>query len=162
MDSTVWRSTMGKFATGVTIITTIDTEGNPMGMTANAFTSLSLDPPLVLICIDNKSGTLTQLLASKKYCVNLLASSQENLSRIFARRGGAEKFENVPYSAGVTGVPVLDGCLASVECMVTNVVEGGDHLILVGEGIQIHEVGDATEPLIFYKGKYEKLNKDVV
>lgn len=158
MDSTVWRGTMGKFATGVTIITTIDTEGNPMGMTANAFTSLSLDPPLVLVCIDNNSGTLTQLLDSKRYCVNLLASSQENLSRVFARKGGAEKFENVSFFTGVTGVPVLDGCLASVECAVQHVIEGGDHLILVAEGVQIHEVSDATEPLIFYRGKYEKLN----
>ncbi|GGG62026.1 flavin reductase family protein [Paenibacillus radicis (ex Gao et al. 2016)] len=158
MDAMNWRSTMGKFATGVTVITTVDEAGNPLGMTANAFTSLSLDPPMVLICVDNKSDTLTKLLASNKYGVNILADHQEPLSRAFARKGGSEKFEGIAYSTGETGVPVLSGCLVSVECIVKEAVQGGDHMILLGEGVRIHEEASVTEPLLFYRGKYEKLN----
>lgn len=158
MDSQQWRGTMGKFATGVTVITTTDEEGKPAGMTANAFTSLSLDPPMVLICVDNKSDSLAKLLASHKYCVNILADGQENVSRAFARKGGAEKFEGIPYFTGESGVPILEGCLTSVECLVKEVVPGGDHVVLLGEGIHIHEAGSTEEPLLFYRGKYEKLN----
>lgn len=158
MDAIAWRNTMGKFATGVTIITTLDEEGQPAGMTANAFTSLSLNPPMVLICVDDRSDTLAKLLASKKYCVNVLASSQEELSRRFARKGGPEKFEDVVYFIGQSGVPVLEGCLASVECTVKEVVRGGDHFVFIAEGTGIHETEGVTEPLLFYRGKYEKLN----
>ncbi|MCR8659926.1 flavin reductase family protein [Paenibacillus endoradicis] len=159
MDPIVWRNTMGQFASGVTIITTIDSAGNPLGMTANAFTSLSLDPPMVLICVDNKSTTLVHLTESAKYCVNILAAPQEQLSRQFARKGGSEKFEGASYFSGDIGVPVLEGTLTSVECEVTAIVDGGDHKILLGKSVKIHQSLTETEPLIFYKGKYNKLEK---
>ncbi|WP_171056447.1 flavin reductase family protein [Paenibacillus sinopodophylli] len=158
MDAMEWRGTMGKFATGVTVITTIDEQGSPVGMTANAFTSLSLDPPMVLICVDNKSDTLAKLLASNKYCVNILADNQEEVSRKFARKGGPEKFEDAAYRLGESGVPVLEGCLVSVECQVKEAVQGGDHVVLLGEGLHIHQTESETQPLLFYRGKYEKLN----
>lgn len=159
MDPIVWRNTMGQFASGVTIITTIDNEGNPLGMTANAFTSLSLDPPMVLICVDNNSTTLTHLTESGKYCVNILAASQEQVSRQFAKKGSSEKFEGIAYYSGDIGVPVLEGTLTSVECEVTAIVDGGDHKILLGKGVKIHQAVGETEPLIFYRGKYNKLEK---
>ena len=160
MESTVWRNTMGQFATGVTVITTLDQEGKPLGMTANAFTSLSLDPPMVLICIDNKSTTLTELTSSKKYCVNILSASQETISRQFAKKGGPEKFDRVEYFRGEIDLPVIQGCLTSVECEISAVVDGGDHKILLGQGVKIHQSETETEPLIFYKGKYKTLQAD--
>ncbi|MGG6309362.1 flavin reductase family protein [Paenibacillus macerans] len=157
MDPMVWRNTMGQFATGVTVITTLDHEGNPLGMTANAFTSLSLDPPMVLICVDRKSATLAELTATGKYCVNILAESQESVSRQFAKKGGSEKFSGAAYYTGKTGLPVLEGCLTSVECEVEGVLEGGDHLIMLGRGVKIHSNGSEAEPLVFYRGKYTTL-----
>ncbi|GIP49095.1 monooxygenase [Paenibacillus sp. J53TS2] len=159
MDPMVWRNTMGQFATGVTVITTLDQEGNPLGMTANAFTSLSLDPPMVLICVDRHSATLTELAATGKYCVNILEKSQESISRQFAKKGGNEKFLGIAYHAGETGLPVLEGCLTSVECVVEDVLEGGDHLVLLGRGLHIHTPEGAAEPLLFYRGKYAALDK---
>ncbi|MCD9024687.1 flavin reductase family protein [Cohnella silvisoli] len=154
MDSTAWRSAMGKFATGITVITTKDAEGNPQGMTVNAFTSLSLDPPMLLVCLDNKSATLKHILDSKTFCVNILSAEQENVSRSFARRGDVDKFEGIPYHIGVTDIPVLDGCLAHVVCGLRKAVEGGDHQILLGDGLQLSIQQSETGPLIFYGGKY--------
>lgn len=157
IDSTVWRTAMGQFATGVTIITTVDEAGRPLGMTANAFTSLSLVPPMVLICVDNNSSTLPQLTASGKYCVNILADSQEAVSRQFAQRGAIDKFAGIPYFTGLLGLPVIEGCLASVECELSEQLAGGDHMILLGHGKHIYETEAASEPLVFYRGKYRRL-----
>ncbi|MFC6333177.1 flavin reductase family protein [Paenibacillus septentrionalis] len=157
IEATVWRQTMGKFATGVTVITTLDADGNPLGMTANAFTSLSLTPPMVLICVDNSSTTLAQLIGSRKFCVNILSSDQEAISRQFAKKGGPEKFEGVSYSSGLLGLPVLEGCLTSVECELSERYEGGDHMILLGSALHIYQAPYPAEPLIFYEGKYRSL-----
>ncbi|WP_270167206.1 flavin reductase family protein [Paenibacillus sp. SYP-B4298] len=159
MDARTWRSTMGQFATGVTIITTIDEDGQPLGMTANAFTSLSLEPPMALICVDRGSSTLPKLIAAGKYCVNVLGASQQALSGSFARKGGSEKFQGIAYERGELDLPVLQGCLTSIECEISDVLEGGDHLILLGRGIRIHpsEAASQAEPLIFYQGSYAKL-----
>lgn len=157
MDPMAWRQTMGNFATGVTVITTIDELGHPLGMTANAFTSLSLDPPMVLICVDNNSTTLPQIQQCNKYCVNILSQDQEEVSRQFAKKGGSEKFDGVSYYYGDIGLPVIENSLTSVECEISAILDGGDHKILLGRGIKIHQFTQESKPLVFYRGKYQSL-----
>ncbi|MFF2910686.1 flavin reductase family protein [Paenibacillus sp. NPDC057934] len=157
MEGTTWRSMMGKFATGVTVITTLDEEGQPIGMTANAFTSLSLEPSLLIICLDKGSSTLVSLLATRKFTVNFLADTQEDLSRCFARKSETDKFAEIDYREGKLGLPILGGCLASVECSLADTLDGGDHLILVGQGEFLYESATQLSPLLFYQGKYRAL-----
>lgn len=154
IDPRELRNVMGLFATGVTIITTKDTTGKPFGLTANAFSSLSLDPPLLLACIDKKVDCYACFDESKVFVVNFLARNQEDLSTRFATKG-IEKFEGVSYTLGSLGVPLLDGALAHLECRVAARYEGGDHTIYTGE-IQSMATSEA-EPLLFYQGKYRSL-----
>jgi flavin reductase (DIM6/NTAB) family NADH-FMN oxidoreductase RutF len=154
LDKSEFRRLLGHFATGVTIITTFDSEKKPFGMTANAVTSLSLVPPLMLICVDKAADCYACFEASGHFTVNVLAEEQETLSRRFATKG-VEKFEGVGYRAGQNGCAILDDAVAYMECRLTKVIDGGDHTIYLGEV----EAGDATEaaPLLFYRGGYRKL-----
>jgi flavin reductase (DIM6/NTAB) family NADH-FMN oxidoreductase RutF len=148
------RNVMGHFATGVTVITTKDPAGKPFGLTANALSSLSLDPPLVLICVDKKVDCYACFEDSKVFVVNFLSEGQEELSRRFATKG-IEKFEGVAYHLGAHGVPLLDGALGHVECTLINGYDGGDHTIYVGE---VQNASTAEErPLLFFKGQYYRL-----
>lgn len=148
---------MGKFATGITVITALDENGTPQGMTVNAFTSLSLDPPMLLVCLDNRSSTLRHISRTRMFCVNILSAEQENVSRSFARGGDVDKFEGIPYELGPEGVPMLEGCLAHVVCGLRKTVEGGDHLVLFGDGLYLSVNRPEAAPLIFYGGKYRHL-----
>ena len=154
IDPRELRNAMGLFATGVTVITTKDATGKPFGLTANAFSSLSLDPPLLLVCVDKKVDCYACFDESKVFVVNFLASKQEELSTRFATKG-IEKFEGVSYTLGSLGVPLLDGALAHFECKVAAGYEGGDHTIYTGE-IQTMATAD-VRPLLFYQGKYRTL-----
>jgi len=145
---------MGLFATGVTIITTRDGAGQPFGLTANAVTSLSLDPPLLLICIDKKAETYPHFLDSGCFVVNILAGDQEELSRRFAKSGG-DKFAGLPHSRNQAGVPILEGTLAHLECVIVETHEGGDHVIHVGR--VEHAEARGGKPLCFFQGKYRHL-----
>jgi flavin reductase (DIM6/NTAB) family NADH-FMN oxidoreductase RutF len=151
IDPRELRNVMGHFATGVTVITTKDAAGKPYGLTANAFSSLSLDPPLVLICVDKKVDCYACFEQSNAFVVNFLTEGQEQLSRRFATKG-IEKFDGVPYHNGQLGVPLLDGALGYIECAITSVYDGGDHTIYVGEVQSASATGD--RPLLFFKGKY--------
>ncbi|MBI3756362.1 MAG: flavin reductase family protein [Deltaproteobacteria bacterium] len=148
------RNVMGNFATGVTIITTKDATGKPFGLTANAFSSLSLDPPLLLICVDKKVDCYACFDDSKVFAVNFLSEGQDQLSTRFATKG-IEKFEGVPYKLGELGVALLDGAMAHIECKVANAYEGGDHMIYIGEIQNATVLSD--QPLLFFRGKYFKL-----
>ena len=154
IDPKELRRLMGQFATGVTIITTRDTEGRPYGLTANAFTSLSLDPPLVLICIDRKAETFSHFYASRSFVVNILAEDQQELSTRFAKSGGF-KFEGLHYETNATGVPVLDGTIAHLECALVETHDAGDHVIHVGQ-VENFAVR-AGRPLLFFQGRYGQL-----
>ncbi|NOT55972.1 MAG: flavin reductase family protein [Deltaproteobacteria bacterium] len=154
IDPRELRNVFGAFATGVTIITTKDATGKPFGLTANSYTSLSLDPPLVLVCVDKKVDCYACFDQSKVFVVNILSEGQDQLSTRFATKG-IEKFEGVAVKQGSFGVPLLDGALGYLECKVTNGYEGGDHTIYVGE-VQTASVSD-SRPLLFFKGKYQKL-----
>ena len=154
IDPRELRNVMGHFATGVTIITTKDVSGKPFGLTANAFSSLSLDPPLVLICVDKKVDCYACFDQSKVFVVNILSEGQDQLSTRFATKG-IEKFEGVAVRQGNLGVPLLEGAVAHIECTLTSAYEGGDHTIYIGEIQSVAASGD--RPLLFFKGKYSRL-----
>jgi flavin reductase (DIM6/NTAB) family NADH-FMN oxidoreductase RutF len=154
IDPRELRNVMGNFATGVTIITTKDTTGKPFGLTANAFSSLSLDPPLLLICVDKKVDCYACFEETKVFGVNFLSEDQDQLSTRFATKG-IEKFEGVPYTLGELGVALLDGAVAHIECKLINAYEGGDHTIYIGEIQNATVLSD--RPLLFFRGKYYKL-----
>lgn len=148
------RRVMGHFATGVTIVTTCGADGTPYGLTANAFTSLSLDPPLCLVCVDRKAESFAHFYDSKVFTVNILTRAQEDLSNRFAKSGG-DKFTGIATAAGHHGAPLIAGALAHLECRITDTVDAGDHVIHVGriEHVSTRE-GD---PLLFYQGRYRRL-----
>jgi flavin reductase (DIM6/NTAB) family NADH-FMN oxidoreductase RutF len=153
--STEFRSTVGTFATGVTVITTRG-EQHPYGMTANAFSSLSLDPPLILVCIISRSEGMNQLSANGCFAVNILAADQEPLSRYFASRDrpkGRDAFEEVPHRTAQTGSPILEGALGYLDCTVQSKYESGDHHIFIGEVLDIGYDPEGV-PLLFHGGRY--------
>lgn len=153
------RRVMGHFATGVTIITTRSASGELHGLTANAITSLSLVPPLMLVCVDKKADSYSSFEESGVFTVNILSSEQEALSRRFAvSGGGGKKFEGVSYRIGANGAPILDGTLGFLECRITEHHDGGDHTIYVGE-VQEAQTREG-KPLLFYRGGYREIGND--
>jgi flavin reductase (DIM6/NTAB) family NADH-FMN oxidoreductase RutF len=149
------RRVMGHFATGVTVITTVSTDGQPFGLTANSFTSVSLDPPLVLICVDKKAESWPHFEQSRVFTVNILNNEQEALSRRFAVSGG-DKFQGVAYHSGANGAPILDGVLGFLECKLYAVHDGGDHTLYLGEIEQAETL--EGKPLLFYRGGYRAIS----
>lgn len=158
IDARAFRDTVGAFVTGVTVVTTaLDDE--LYGMTVSAFTSLSLDPLLVLISLDNDSRGRGLLERSGIFSVSILADDQAALSRLFANRDrprGLGAFDGVPISWGATGAPVLRGCAAHVDARIWRMYDGGDHTLVIGE---VHGLGSRPEasPLLFHRGRYRLL-----
>ncbi len=157
VTATEFRHAMGHFATGVTVVTSVGQDGEPVGTTANAVTSLSLDPPLVLVCFDLDSLTLKAVRGHGAFVVNVLAAPQQHLSANFARRGLAAAWDGVRHRRGPTGSPRLDGVLAVLECTVEHALPGGDHEIIVGRVRHVETTRARTAPLLFYRGAYAKL-----
>ena len=151
-----FRNTVGCFATGVTIITTIDSEGNPIGLTANSFTSLSLDPPMVLFCLDRNVASFDEFQMGGHFAVNILSTSQQDISNRFAK-SGPEKWEGCEFSSWDTGSPIFPGCLASMECDVTSIIDGGDHVIVLGKVIRMERDDEFSKPLLYFLGCYANL-----
>ena len=151
------RHAMGHFATGVTVVTSVTPDGRPVGTTANAVSSLSLDPPLLLVCFDRASQTLAAIETHGAFAVNILAAPQEDLSANFARRGLAAAWDGVLHRPGVTGSPRLHGALATLECAVEHRLPGGDHEIVVGRVRTAHAGDTAGAPLVFWRGRYASL-----
>lgn len=156
LDPTTYRATLGRFASGITIITACDADGRDVGMTVSAFSSLSLTPPLVLICIDNAASVAPVLEHCETFAVNILAEDQQELSRRFAKRE-LNRFEGVPVTRGELGVALLDGALANLECRVSARQPGGDHTILIGE-VKAANLREG-EPLLYYRGAYRRLER---
>lgn len=152
-----FRYVLGHFASGVTIVTTLDGDGSPSGLTASAFTSVSLDPPLVLVCVDHKSQTYPPLLERGRFAVNVLTADQAELSRRFAS-SRLDKFEGVVHHPGTSGQPLIDGALASLECATVATHVAGDHTVFVG----LVEHGSAADgdPLLYYRGQYGRFRGD--
>ena len=149
-----FRKVLSHFASGVTVITTCDSDGRPTGLTASAFTSVSLDPPLILVCVAHKSQSYPALLERGCFAVNFLRSGQEDLSKRFAT-SGLDKFDGVPHRISPLGVPVLTEALAHVECVTVNRHVEGDHTVFIGR-VENSGTSDAT-PLIYFRGKYDRL-----
>jgi flavin reductase (DIM6/NTAB) family NADH-FMN oxidoreductase RutF len=149
-----FRRILGHFATGVTVVTTCDAESRPSGLTVSAFASLSLDPPLVLVCVDHKSQTYPALRERGRFAVNVLRTHQEALSRRFASTR-LDKFDGVAYRLSPLGLPLLDDALARIECVTVATHVEGDHTIFVGR-VERTTVGGG-DPLIYYRGQYTRL-----
>jgi len=150
-----FRAAMASFAAGVTIVTTLDASGKPHALTATAFSSVSLTPPLCLVCIDKRARTYTSLMASGCFAVNILNGDQRSLSVHFASPT-VDKFATVPWRAGdVTGCPMIEGALAWMECSLVEVYSGGDHDIFLGRVSSVH-VNEGT-PLVYWRGSYSSL-----
>jgi flavin reductase (DIM6/NTAB) family NADH-FMN oxidoreductase RutF len=157
ITATEFRHAIGHFATGVTVVTSVGPDGEPVGTTANAVSSLSLDPPLVLVCFDRASVTLAAVLAHRAFVVNVLAAPQQHLSANFARRGLAAAWDGVRHRPGRTGSPRLHGVLAALECTVEHRLPGGDHEIVVGRVRAVETAGGDAAPLLYWRGAYVSL-----
>jgi flavin reductase (DIM6/NTAB) family NADH-FMN oxidoreductase RutF len=155
LDSGDFRRCCARFATGITIATVIDPDCQPHGLTVNSFTSVSLAPPLVLVCIDYSSKVLPLFRAASHFGVNVLHAGQQELSARFATKG-QDRFDRVPWTAGEFGVPLIPGALAHFECAVRNVVEAGDHAVFLAEAIRF-DLGERGEPLLFFDSRYRSL-----
>jgi flavin reductase (DIM6/NTAB) family NADH-FMN oxidoreductase RutF len=160
VSSAELRHAIGHFATGVAVITSHGPDGEPVGTTANAVTSLSLEPPLVLVCFDHTSATLEAVRDRSAFAINVLAAGQRHLSVNFARTGPGAGWDGVAHRCGASGIPRLDGVLATLECTVEHRIPGGDHEIVVG---RVHDVETSMEkvaPLLFWRGAYASLGTD--
>ena len=155
-DPRTLRDAMGCFATGITIVTALDAEGTPVGLTANSFTSVSLEPPLLLVCIANTAGTAPVLRDAVHFGVNVLQIGQQPTSNRFASRG-EDRFANQPWAPGETGVPLLGSSLVSFECQRESLHEAGDHFILVGRVVRA-QFEPHRDPLLYFRGKYRRLH----
>ncbi len=149
-----FRRAMGCFATGVTVVTTRQQDGTPCGLTASAVSSVSLEPPLVLVCVDKKSESYPHFGPAGVFAVNVLDEDQQAISSRFAASGG-NKFAGLAYSWGETGAPILERRLAVLECRIVHTYEGGDHVIYVG-AVERAE-GGTGRPLLYFCGGYGAL-----
>lgn len=152
LDTRSFRNALGNFATGVTIVTTRDASRDYVGVTANSFNSVSMDPPLVLWSLDKRAYSLEAYETAEHFVVNILAADQVSLANRFATSGETDKFRGVSFTEGLGGAPILDGCAAHFQCKKSFVYEGGDHLILVGEVVTFEASGRSS--LVFHKGSY--------
>jgi 3-hydroxy-9,10-secoandrosta-1,3,5(10)-triene-9,17-dione monooxygenase reductase component len=156
-DSAHFRQVLGHFATGVTVITAMaagDDGPQPVGLAVNSFTSVSLDPPLVLFCAGTASSTWPRIRAAGHYCVNILGADQESVSRIMAGKS-ADKFADVAWHPEATGAPIIDGSLGWIDCLIENVIDAGDHELVVG---RVQAIGhNEGKPLCYFRGGYAGL-----
>jgi 3-hydroxy-9,10-secoandrosta-1,3,5(10)-triene-9,17-dione monooxygenase reductase component len=148
---------MGHFATGVTVVSAISHDGIPYGSTANAVSSLSLEPPLVLVCLRRASATLAVLLDTGRFALNILDAGQEALARRFAHTAKGLGWSGVEHRPGVSGVPLIVSALAKIEADVYQLADGGDHRIVIGRVLEVEHPAEHVEPLLFYRGAYAGL-----
>jgi len=157
IDSRTFREVMGRFSTGVTVVTVRDDE-KPHGMTVNSFTSVSLDPLLILVCLDKDAETTDMLLRTRRFSVNILTAEQKRLAQRFAESGNEQdRFDGIDYSLSEEGTPILSDVLGHLTCTVDKVVESGDHYIFIGEVVDLGSGDDKMTPLLFYRGNYNVL-----
>lgn len=155
-DARTLRDAMGCFATGITVITTTDTNGKPVGLTVNSFSSVSLDPALVMVCLDKSANTLKAFRDADAFAVNILHIGQQPISNLFATKD-ADRFSNIDWEKWDQGVPIIANSLANFECMTRSAIEQGDHIIFVGEVVRA-KFEQRRDPLLYYSGKYRRLH----
>jgi flavin reductase (DIM6/NTAB) family NADH-FMN oxidoreductase RutF len=156
IDPDAFRAALGRFASGVTVVTTCDEKGHDHGMTVSAFCSVSLDPPLVLACIGHEASMHGVMLRADRFGVSILSAGQEQLARRFADQR-SDRFDGVGYSRGTLSVILLDEALGHLECMVVDRRDAGDHTIVVGrvEAASCYQ----GRPLVYYRGGYTQLER---
>jgi flavin reductase (DIM6/NTAB) family NADH-FMN oxidoreductase RutF len=157
IDPDAFRSVLGRFASGITVVTTRDGDDRDVGMTVSAFCSVSLKPPLVQVCVDRASSLYAVLATSTRYGVSILAADQEALSRRFATAESTRRFDGIGYQRGESGVILLDDALAHLECRVVATHEAGDHTMFVGEVESAR--ARSARPLLYYRGGYAQLER---
>lgn len=154
-DTARFRRVMGSFPTGIAVVTAMRGDGEPVGFTANSITSVSLDPLLILVCIDHGSASHEVILESGAFAVNFLTASSESVSDLFAGGDRSDRFDQVSWKSGATGSPLLEGALGWLDCRVHQTHVAGDHTIVVGRVERCdHREGD---PLVFHRGGYARL-----
>jgi flavin reductase (DIM6/NTAB) family NADH-FMN oxidoreductase RutF len=154
VTSEEFRRACGCFATGISIASVLDAKGAPHGLTVNSFASVSLEPPLVLICLAHSVTIIDHFRVAKYFGINILAENQRDLSDRFARKG-QDRFDGLEWHPGETGVPLLDGVMAAIECAVHQRITSGDHDIFVGEMLSARVAGG--DPLIYFASRYRGL-----
>lgn len=155
-DARTLRDALGCFGTGITVVTTVDENGAPVGLTANSFTSVSLDPPLILFCLKRGSANLPIFERSGRFAVNVLHIGQQPTSIAFASRT-ADRFDGLAWETWESGVPILTGSLASFECDTHAVHDGGDHVVFIGR-VRRAAFEPSRDPLLYFRGKYRRLH----
>jgi flavin reductase (DIM6/NTAB) family NADH-FMN oxidoreductase RutF len=154
VDPSLYRCTCGRFTTGITVVTVLDQNGHPHGMTVNSFSSVSLEPPLVLVSIDLRNAIMGHFISSSWFAINILAEHQEWLSRTFSSPS-ENRFIEVDWYAGASGTPLLEGVLAHLECSVVQKFEACDHTVLIGE---VRRAGFREgKPLVYFNSSYRSL-----
>ena len=161
VDPPSFRDVMGRFPTGVAVVAARTSADEQLAMTVSSFTSVSLEPVLVLVCIEREVPMHAAILDAGQWAVSILGADQEHLSRLFAVRGsGSAELAKVPHSAGpVTGAAVLTGALATLECRTKAVHDGGDHSVLVAEVLSLAVTRERGGPLVFFRGGYRTLGE---
>lgn len=158
-DSTQHRSlrdAFGQFATGVTVVTTRDSSGKPIGLTANSFASVSLEPPLVSWCVDKSSTRFSEFQQAEHFTISVLTEEQREISNIFAMRSWDDTvFDDVEWFPGLNEVPQIPNVSARFHCKTEHLYQGGDHLIIVGSVLEYES--DSKAPLLFFQGEYQSL-----
>lgn len=152
IDPVAFRQVLGAYPTGVSVITALGADGKPIGMVVGTFTSVSLDPPLVGFLPDKKSTSWPQIEAAGRFCVNVLASDQQDVCRQVSAKG-AEKFVGVEYALSQHNLPMIANAIACIECSIHSVVEAGDHWIVLGNVLGL-EVTRDEDPMLFHRGRY--------
>jgi flavin reductase (DIM6/NTAB) family NADH-FMN oxidoreductase RutF len=161
LESRAYRDLIGRFATGVTVITT-QVGDQVRAMTANAISSVSLDPLLVLVCIERRASLHDLLLESGVFAVNILDEDQRELSDLFARRAELdEPMGGVSFSEGSTGSPLIEGVIGWIDCEVWRTYDGGDHTIVVGRVVDMSMARPDARPLLFFSGRYRSLGDEL-
>jgi len=155
-DSRTLRDAMGCFVTGITVVTTLDDTKTPIGLTVNSFSSVSLDPPLVSICLGNHVGSLDVFRAEKSFAINVLHTGQQSISNLFASKG-VDRFADINWSTWEQNVPIIEGSLASFECIKKDMIIQGDHTIFIGEVVRA-KFEPHRDPLLYFGGKYRRLH----
>ena len=151
LEPSLFRKVLGTFPTGVTVVTAKDGAGGPIGLTANSFTSVSLNPPLVLVCVDHRSNSLGPLRSSKSFAINILSEEQKELCMLFASKT-ENRFEHINWAKGVLGDPIFPDAIGILECETHQIVEAGDHDIIIGRAVSAAE--SASRPLGYFRGGF--------
>ncbi len=160
IDAITYRNTIGQFTTGVTVVTTA-AGGRLHGTTVNSLASVSLDPLLLLICIDTEAHAHEQITTSGKFAVNILAEDQEDVSIVFAEASEPEqgRLRGTPFRLSENGAPIIEGCLAYLECAVSERYAAGDHTIFLGEVLDGEVLRGDARPLLFFRGRYRRIER---